>query len=56
MEGLLLLLEYQIRDNMCQKLIGNELGLVGYWRFDETTGNTAFDSQTNVAPNNGTGF
>ena len=50
------LTQTQIRDNMCQKLIGNEAGLVGYWRFDEITGNTAFDSQTNVAPNNGTGF
>ena len=50
------LTQTQIRDYMCKKLIGNETGLVGYWRFDETTGNTAFDSQTNVAPNNGTGF
>ena len=50
------LTQTQIRDNMCKKLVGNELGLVGYWRFDETTGNIAFDSQTNVAPNDGTGF
>ena len=48
------LTQTQIRNNMCSKLIGNELGLVGYWRFDETTGNTAFDSSPNG--NNGTGF
>jgi len=46
----------EIRNTMCSKLIGNEPGLVGYWRFDETAGNTYFDSQTNVAPNNGTEF
>ena len=50
------LTQTEIRNNMCQKLIGNEPGLVGYWRFDETAGNIYFDSQTNVAPNNGTGF
>ena len=46
----------EVRDSMCTKLTGNETGLVGYWRFDEITGNTVFDSQTNVIANNGTGF
>lgn len=48
------LTQTQIRDNMCKKLVGNETGLIGYWRFDEGTGTTAFDSQTNVPVNDGT--
>lgn len=36
----------EIRENMCQKLTGNETGLIGYWRFDETTGLTVFDSSS----------
>ena len=49
-----ILTQTEIRNNMCQKLIGNEPGLVGYWRFDETAGNIYFDSSPNG--NNGTGF
>lgn len=36
----------EIRENMCQKLTGNEAGLIGYWRFDEATGLTVFDSSS----------
>jgi len=48
------LTQTEIRNNLCQKLIGNEPGLVGYWRFDETAGNIYFDSSPNG--NDGTGF
>ena len=33
-----------IAANMNRRLIGTEAGLVGYWRLDETTGNTALDA------------
>ncbi|MBI1805296.1 MAG: T9SS type A sorting domain-containing protein [Ignavibacteriae bacterium] len=33
----------QIQQNMSQCLVGNESGLVGYWKFDEGTGNVAAD-------------
>jgi len=44
----------QIRDNMCSKLVGTEANLVGYWRLDEISGNTAMDSSP--LGNNGTGY
>ena len=34
----------QITATMHSSLAGNEAGLVGYWKFDETTGTTAADS------------
>jgi len=37
----------EIRNSMCEQLIGNESGLVGYWRFDEGTGDTAHDYSGN---------
>jgi hypothetical protein len=33
----------ELQTNMCLELNGDEPGLVGYWNFDETSGNTAFD-------------
>ncbi|HUN81289.1 MAG TPA: FG-GAP-like repeat-containing protein [Phycisphaerae bacterium] len=36
--------EQQIRDDRTLKLIGNEAGLVGYWRFDEGSGQSVNDS------------
>jgi hypothetical protein len=44
--------QQQIRENMHLRLNGNETGLLGYWRFDEGTGTTAFDATANA--NNGT--
>jgi hypothetical protein len=32
----------------------NTTGLVGYWKFDETSGYTAYDSQTYTTARNGT--
>ena len=44
----------QIADNMSDYVASNATGLVGYWKFDETTGLTAADSQTNTTVRNGT--
>jgi hypothetical protein len=37
----------QIQQNMRSTLSGGENGLIGYWRFDEGTGLTAFDATPN---------
>lgn len=37
----------EIRAHMCKKLSGNEPGLIGYWTFDEISGNTVFDKSPN---------
>ncbi len=37
----------EVRQDMCKKLKGNETGLIGYWPFDETSGNTVFDKSPN---------
>jgi hypothetical protein len=39
--------EADIKANMTKKLVGNEPGLVGYWRFDETSGTTINDETAN---------
>ncbi|NCR21969.1 MAG: hypothetical protein GPJ27_08630, partial [Microcystis aeruginosa L111-01] len=44
--------QVQIQANLSQKLSGNEQGLVGYWNFEETSGNTVNDLTANK--NNGT--
>lgn len=42
----------EIQNNMTKKLVGNETGLLGYWRMNEGAGNTVFDLTSNG--NNGT--
>jgi gliding motility-associated-like protein len=39
--------EKEIRDQMCIKLKGNEPSLIGYWTFDETSGNVLKDKSQN---------
>jgi gliding motility-associated-like protein len=36
-----------IRTTMCKKISGTESGLIGYWTFDETTGNSVLDKSPN---------
>ena len=38
----------QIADNYQKRLIGNESGLVGYWKLDKGSGTTVTDSTTNA--------
>jgi len=42
------LTQTQIRTNMCLKLKGNESGLVGYWRMNESSGTTVTDFTSNA--------
>ncbi len=37
----------EIRQTMCSKLTGTEPNLIGYWTFDETSGDTVFDKSPN---------
>lgn len=39
--------EVEIRNTMCKKPSASESGLIGYWDFDEITGNTIFDRTSN---------
>ena len=39
--------EEEIRNDMCKKLQGTEPGLIGYWRFDEESGEEVFDHSGN---------
>jgi hypothetical protein len=41
------LTEDEIRSQMCRKLTGTEEGLIGYWTFDEESGNTVKDLSAN---------
>ena len=38
----------EITATMSKTLVGNEANLVGYWKFDETSGTTAADSVTSA--------
>lgn len=40
------LTQAQVRQTMCKKLTGNENGLIGYWNFNETSGNTVTDKSS----------
>lgn len=41
------LTQEEVRQQMCVRLKENEPGLIGYWNFDETSGNTIFDKSPN---------
>lgn len=44
----------QIQNNRSMELVGNETGLLGYWKLNETSGTTVNDSQVNTAVLTGT--
>ncbi|MCW8811146.1 MAG: T9SS type A sorting domain-containing protein [Ignavibacteriaceae bacterium] len=44
----------QINNNKDVQLAGNETGLIGYWQFNEDSGQTILDSQTNGTVHDGT--
>jgi hypothetical protein len=39
--------QQQIQDNMNKELTGNEIGLIGYWKFNKGEGSVAYDSTEN---------
>ncbi|NOS92865.1 MAG: hypothetical protein HOP30_13155 [Cyclobacteriaceae bacterium] len=39
--------EAEIRTTMCRNLSGSESGLIGYWNFNETSGNAVLDKSPN---------
>ncbi|SNY49496.1 autotransporter-associated beta strand repeat-containing protein [Arsukibacterium tuosuense] len=44
----------QIQNNRSNELVGNESGLLGYWKLNESSGTSVNDSQTNSGVLNGT--
>jgi hypothetical protein len=42
-----MLSETEVRDRMCRKINSTDPGLIGCWRFDETTGATILDASSN---------
>jgi hypothetical protein len=40
--------QQEIQKNLHQPLVGNELGLVGYWPLNEGSSNTAYDKTSNA--------
>ena len=44
----------QIQNNRSHELVGNEPGLLGYWKLNESSGTTVNDSQTNTSLLTGT--
>lgn len=44
----------QIQNNRSHELVGNEAGLIGYWKLNESSGSVVNDSQTNSTVRQGT--
>ncbi|MBE7506195.1 MAG: hypothetical protein HS101_07890 [Planctomycetia bacterium] len=50
------LTQVQVQQSMFTEMVGSESGLVGYWRFEDGSGNTATDSAPASGASNGTLF